>query len=257
MENIVITGASRGIGKAIAYKFAQVYPSASIIAIAHNPKNLSIFEKEFSEQFSNPIETIICDLSLRERRRELVEKLSSLDVSMLVNNAGLMLQGPIISQDLHSIQKLVSVNVDAIVDLSYWGMHNIKSGGAIINVASIASFFPAPNIAAYGASKSFVLTFTESLAFERPDLKISAFCPGLVLTEMNYPEGLTRREREEVKKQGFGEVYTPEEVVELFFQKRGKKSVYIPGAKNRIAANLMTKLPKRLQQAIIKMKYCE
>ena len=111
-----------------------------------------------------------------------------LQVDILVNNAGVSVVRPFAEATLEDHRRVLRVNAEALTALThlFLGPMRERGYGRILNVASIVSFFPTPNFAVYGATKAYVLSFTEALAAELngTGVNVSALCPGFVDTDM-------------------------------------------------------------------------
>ncbi len=112
---------------------------------------------------------------------EEVEK-RALSVDILINNAGFGKWVSFLSQEVAIYQNMIQLNIASLVTLTHLFLPKMleKKAGGVINLASIAAFFPCPYISVYGATKAFVLSFTEALAAEYSEsgLTIMALCPG-------------------------------------------------------------------------------
>lgn len=180
----IVTGASRGIGLAIAQRIVD--EGGRVVITARKPEAL----EEAVAALGGPevalgIPGKADDPDHRaETVARAVERFGSLD--LLVNNAGINpTYGPLMDLDLGAARKIVEVNVLAAIawtqeaNRAWLGEH----GGAIVNVASVGGLRPAPGIAMYGASKAMLISFTESLAEElAPRVRVNAVAPAVVKT---------------------------------------------------------------------------
>jgi NAD(P)-dependent dehydrogenase (short-subunit alcohol dehydrogenase family) len=199
----LVTGASRGIGHAIAAELLR--RGASVTITARKPDELAAAAEELvagpAGGDADRVLAVAGNAGSAQAREEAVgrtvERFGALGV--LVNNTGINPQyGPLIEADLDAVRKIFDVNVVAAlgyVQLAYkaWmGAH----GGAVVNVASVAGLRPAPGIALYGASKAMLIHLTEELAVELgPDIRINAVAPGVVKTRFATPLYEGREER--------------------------------------------------------------
>lgn len=194
----LVTGASRGIGAEIARVLAD-RGIATLVLTARAQADLDELARELkAARPSLRVETIVADLSQPDAAQvvwsETVKR--GLSVDLLVNNAGFGSVGYFDSSPLQKEADMVAVNVSALVQLSRLFMPALlaKKRGGIINVASTAAFQPVPFMATYGATKAFVLSFSEALwaeARERGpecDVRIVCLCPGS--TESHFADGL-------------------------------------------------------------------
>ncbi len=205
----LITGASAGIGAALARQFAE--HDFDLIITARREANLQALAEELSSLVE--VEVISCDLATTGGRASLFEKLQGKTIDVLVNNAGIAHSGNFASQSSAEIQNVLNLNIVALTELTQFVLPQmIKQGaGRILNVASVASFQPVPSLAVYGASKAFVLSLTEALSEELRGTGVTttALCPGLTKTDMldeiqgfDVPGGITSSP-EEVAREGY------------------------------------------------------
>jgi short-subunit dehydrogenase len=135
------------------------------------------------------VTTVARDLGLPDAGRTLRAELESRGIyaTGLVNNAGFGTHDAFIDEDPERLQSMIALNVSALVDLSRAYIEPLASAdtGVLINVASLLGFQPTPYMSVYGATKAFVLSFTESLWEENHDsgLRVLAVCPGAMQTE--------------------------------------------------------------------------
>ena len=129
------------------------------------------------------------DLTLSDRRHALADWLANekLDINFLINNAGLGDHGHFESSDWTRVQEMIDLNITALTHLTHLlvGRMLVRGRAAILNVSSVAGFFPLPNMAVYSATKAYVTSLSEALAIElRPrGITVTALCPGPVPTE--------------------------------------------------------------------------
>lgn len=233
----VVTGASSGIGEAIARVLAE--RGHGVTLVARSEDKLQALCDELSAEHGVRTEAIACDLTdphSRERLAGEVE-LRDLDVEILVNNAGFGTYAPFAQSPREREIEQVRVNTEAVVDLtSRWlpGMLR-RERGAVIITASTAGFQPLPGNATYAASKAFALSFAEALHREAgPNgVTVTALCPGPVRTGFQeasgaheFADGLPKPMWQSVEKVAEAAVRGAE---------RGKR-VVVPGAANRVAA---------------------
>lgn len=184
----LITGASAGLGAEFA---RQLAPHArELILVARRVDRLESLRDEL--QSLHPHLTVLiygADLGREEDRHALARWLGeqNLKVDFLVNNAGLGDHGPFASSDWERVRAMLDVNIGALTHLTHLLLPSMTAGGraAVLNVSSVASFFPLPNMAVYSATKAYVTSLSESLAIElRPlGITVTALCPGPVKTE--------------------------------------------------------------------------
>ena len=191
----LVTGASSGIGDALARVFAE--KGFDLVISARREDRLTALADELSVD----VMTVACDLSTPEGIEKLIAATAETKIDVLVNNAGIAYSGDFSGQRIDDIQNMTNLNIFAPTALCHHFIGRmIKQGaGRILNVASVASFQPVPSMSAYAATKAYVLSLTESLSEEcrGSGVYITALCPGLTKTDMvedvqgsNVPEFL-------------------------------------------------------------------
>jgi NADP-dependent 3-hydroxy acid dehydrogenase YdfG len=180
----VVTGASTGIGAAIARHLSAA--GAKVVLTARRAEQLAAVAKELSTE-SATLPADIADPATPERLLKLAqERFGRVDI--VVNNAGLLVMGPIDTLDLDAVTRMIRVNYEALVRTSYIFARVFKAqkSGAIINVSSIGAFGAAPVMAAYGGTKHAVEGFTAGLRMELAGsgVKVGTIAPGSTETDM-------------------------------------------------------------------------
>lgn len=188
---VLITGASSGIGLAFCNEYAK--QGYHIILVSRAKDKLIDISKNLENEYKIKTSVFAKDLTECNAVMELFKEIEHQDLSVdiLINNAGVHNSGQFSIIPFDQIQKAISLNMIALTELSYLFLNKMvkKRKGIIINIASIASFFPTPYEAVYGATKAYVLSLTESLNYEyrKTGIKIIAVCPGV--TKTNLYEG--------------------------------------------------------------------
>ena len=183
----VVTGASSGIGAAIAAELAG--RGFSLVLVARREERLRSLATELSSEHDVEAEVIACDLGREAERDRLQSELGGRgrSVEVLVNNAGFGHQADFARSPRERMVEMVRLNVEAVVDLTsrFIGPMSERGRGSVINVASLGAFQPLPGSAVYGASKAFVLSFSEAIRTELrgSGVTVTAVCPGPVRTE--------------------------------------------------------------------------
>ncbi|QBD77654.1 SDR family oxidoreductase [Ktedonosporobacter rubrisoli] len=237
----LITGASSGIGEAFAHALAS--RGMHLILVARTEARLHELAQELTHAYGVRAEVIPADLSQEYATSTIVHEVQSrgLVVDMLVNNAGFGSYGHFTDVDLQRHHTQVMVNVTSVVDLTRAFLPGMaaRGDGAIINIASISAFASIPYMAVYPASKSFVLSFSETLAAEYRDegVRVMALCPGEVKTNFTNVSG---------NPSAPGPSMTTDEVVAFALKnlERGRSFV-IPGAFNNMMSIVWRLLPRR------------
>ena len=185
---VLITGASAGIGREFARQLAQ--RASALVLVARREQRLTQLRAELSAlRPTLRVEIHVTDLSKRSAVEELVGWMSrqNLAVDLLINNAGLGDMGGFATSDPDRVDRMMQVNVAALTQLTRGLLPGMieRAHGAILNVSSSAGFLPIPNFAVYAASKAYVTSFSEALRGELhgTGVQVSALCPGPVRTE--------------------------------------------------------------------------
>ncbi len=200
----LITGASAGIGSALARVFAA--NGHEVVLVARREQLLTQLADEIAATGAPKPTVLRADVSRIDAGRRLGEALAAggLEPEIVVNNAGFGLVGEAVALDRGEQLAMIDLNVRTLTDLSLaFADALVRRQGGILNVASIAAFLPGPGMAVYYASKAYVLSFTEALHHELAPkgVRVTALCPGPVPTEfqaragvkaMKFPRRLTR-----------------------------------------------------------------
>lgn len=195
MENyVLITGASSGLGADFARQYAA--QGKNLILAARRMDRMELLKEEIQSKYEVVIELIQADLADPLQRRQVIDNwLGKVDI--LVNNAGFGIGGAFDSVDYAKIQNLIDVNICALSEFCHAFGNDMKARrhGTIINVASMAAFTAGPYMAAYYASKAYVLSLSEALHEECLPfgVKVVAVCPGPTLTEFFKASGSTAK----------------------------------------------------------------
>ncbi len=180
-KNVLITGASSGIGLAMAKDFAN--RGANLILTARSEDKLMQLAKDLSGKGIRT-HVFIEDISLPNSAQKLFNQVNAaeLEVDVLVNNAGYGRWGNFDECPMEDYENMVHLNVTSLTELSYLFVDQMvkRGSGGIINVASTAAFFPIPYSAVYAATKAYVLSLSEALNFEysKKGVHVMAVCPG-------------------------------------------------------------------------------
>ncbi len=243
----LVTGASSGIGEAIAKELAS--RGHGVTLVARSADKLEVLADQLRGQGVRA-EVVAADLSDRSARRELrgrVEDLG-LEVDVLVNNAGLSTMGPVANADPAKEANMIEVDVAAVADLCGQFVPGMveRRRGAILNVASTAAFQPIPGQAGYAACKAFVLSYTRALAAElkASGVTVTALCPGPVETGFGEAAGIDHDDATKALPEFMWESATDvaKSGVDGLAAGRG---VVIPGRANWVSAVAAHLTPKR------------
>jgi short-subunit dehydrogenase len=194
----LVTGASAGIGEAIARELAS--RGHGVALVARREERLQTLAGELRERRGVRAEAIAADLADPAARRRLADQIAGLglEVEILVNNAGFGYSGNLVDSDPERLVAMLRVNCEALLDLQTRYLPGMveRGEGAVINIASTSAFQPIPGTATYAATKAFVLSLSEAV---REELKgtgvtLTAVCPGPVKTEFTRMAGIEHTE---------------------------------------------------------------
>jgi uncharacterized protein len=238
----LITGASAGIGAALARVFAR--HGHRLVLTARREAQLVALADEIETSGQPRPHVIVGDVSTAEGRTQLADGLSAagLEPAFVVNNAGFGLLGPATRLSAERQLDMIDLNTRALTDLSLRWIESItRHKGGILNVASVAGFMPGHGMAVYHATKAYVVSFTEALHSElkADGVRACALCPGPVATEFlaqaGVPDGywptVMARSAERVAREGYEGLM-------------GGHRVVVPGGHNRIVTLLPRLLPR-------------
>lgn len=250
MKVSLISGASGGIGEAIAHKLAG--RKHNLLLVSRNADKLGTQCKQMAEKYGINVQFIASDLAKPETAEQVYTetKQRGLEVEMLINNAGIGSGGEFSELALKSELEMLQLNISSLVALTHLFLQEMKArnSGTIINVASMASFIPIPYMTTYSASKVFVRHFTQALTQEcKPyNVHVMLLCPGLTKTNFNNAAGIDGEvgQRLNAEYNSSTPLQTPEQVAEELLTALVKKKDYIvSGRMNRMASFLSALLP--------------
>ena len=243
IETALITGASGGIGEAFARRLAEL--GKNLILVARSEEKLKGLAEELASEYGVNTHVIVADLACADSASAIhaeTERLG-LVVDLLVNNAGFAKAGEFSQLSFEVQADMVRLNVNTLMELTWLylpSMRQRKRGG-VINLGSTASFQPVPYMAVYGATKAFVLSFSEAVAEEvaADGVTVMALCPGATATGFWETAGLWEGQRDSM--------VTPAKLVaealDAFEQRR---HFFIHGGLNKLAAIIARLTPPRL-----------
>ncbi len=246
-KTALVTGASSGIGEAIARKLASV--GVNLVLVARSQDKLTGLGDELTGRYGIDCSVFSLDLSKSGCASALLGQVESsgITVDILVNNAGFGTYGPFETISPGAEQEEIAVNIAAVVDLAHAFLPGMleRGSGIILNLASTSSFQPCPYMAVYGATKAFVLNFSEALwaEYRVRGIHVAALCPGPVETGFIGKLG-----DESVRKTSvFSSTIAPEQVATKALKAiQGKSPTYIIGLKNWLMAHSLRFVPRSL-----------
>jgi uncharacterized protein len=241
----LITGASSGIGKAFAQELAQRRMNVVLVARSHD--KLHQLSQELTQAYGIRAEVIAADLTETGAALQVYETVRArhLKINLLINNAGFLNYGAFEQIGLDRDHQQIMLNVLALVDLTHAFIPDLLANEAsgIINLSSSGAFQPMPYMAVYGATKAFVLSFSEALwaEYQQLGLRVLALCPGPTKTAAL------------VDIFDNGKATSPDRVVSDALKALDRQRSYkIPGIGNYLLANTIPRwLPRRIVARIM------
>jgi uncharacterized protein len=240
----VITGASAGIGAALARVFAG--HGHELVLVARRVERLQTLAEEMVAQGRPRPLVLGLDLAQLDASVRVGAAMAAagLEPQYVVNNAGFGLWGPAVTLARDEQLAMVDLNVRALVDLSLAFVDSVaRHEGGILNVASVAGFLPGPYMTVYYASKAFVLSFSDSLRAELAPagVRVTVLCPGPVPTEFQARAGGVPHQGK-----GFLDRSADEVALAGYRGLLAGKAYVVPGWTNKIVTFLPRLLPRLL-----------
>ncbi len=190
----LITGASSGIGLELAKLCAQ--DGFNLLLISRNGKNLTNLAKELENLYAVEVICQLLDLTKSDAAYQIFNLVDNrkLNIDILINNAGFGYSKLFLESNIKEQEQMMQLNIMTLTLITRLiGAEMLKKRqGKIVNVASVAAYFPGPFMAVYYASKAFVLSFSEALAEELKGtgVSVTALCPGSTITNFQKRAGL-------------------------------------------------------------------
>ncbi|MGU3436214.1 SDR family NAD(P)-dependent oxidoreductase [Actinomycetes bacterium M1A6_2h] len=241
---VLITGASAGLGVEFARRFAG--RGANLVLVARRRDRLDALADELRQAHSVTVTVVAKDLGEAGAGSALHRELSEqgVRVDSLINNAGFGTYGNFAGEELGRVLSEIQLNISTLVELSHVFLPDLLRGrGMLVNIASTAAFQPTPGMAVYGATKAFVLNFTEALWAEAQGsgLTVLTLCPGPTETEFFDVVGSDEA--------SVGRMQTAAQVIDTAFSaldKRLPPPTVVSGFSNWVSANSTRMATRRL-----------
>jgi short-subunit dehydrogenase len=239
----LITGGTNGIGYELAKLFAQ--DGYNLVIVARDRERLEQVADKFSRDYRTTVIPIAKDLFQREAASEIYAELQmkEIRIDVLVNDAGQGQHGYFADSDLQRIIDMIQLNIISLVTLTKLFLTDMlqRNEGKILNLASIASLNPSPLLAVYAATKAFVLSFSEALADELKETKVTmtALLPGATDTDF-----FSKADGENTKEYQESSLSNPSDVAKDGYEALMKGEVkVVSGMKNKLQAAMSNVIP--------------
>lgn len=248
MKTALITGASSGIGTAFAQELAS--RNYNLVLVARSQAKLETLAKQLQESHAINTEIIVQDLTANNAAQTVFDTVNhqGIHIDLLINNAGFGDYGVFADSSLEKQLEMIQLNITALVALTHLFLSPMREqgNGGIINISSIAGFQPIPYMSVYGATKAFVLNFSEALWAENQEAGITVTCVSPGPTETAFFE------RAGFSSNSSGSSATPEEVAKEGLKAFEEKqtNVVTGGLGNHVITNIPRFLPR---EALVKL----
>jgi len=251
MKTALITGASSGIGLEFARIFAK--NKSDLVLVARSAEKLNELAEELSKAHNIKVKVLAKDLADKNASAEIKAELNKekIEIEYLINNAGFGGYGLFNETDLKKENDMIQVNVTSLVELSKFFVKEMvkRNSGRILNIASTAAFQPGPLMSIYYATKAFVLSLSEAMAYELRDtnVTVTCLCPGP--TKSNFQNAANINESGLVKGRKIPSSYD----VALFGYNAMMKGEYIAieGFMNKLMAFGVRFMPRKMVLATV------
>jgi short-subunit dehydrogenase len=245
----LVTGATSGIGAAFARRLAA--GGHDLVLVARDTVRLDETAGRLREGVGVQVEVLPADLATEAGQEAVAARLADAcrPVDLLVNSAGLSLNTPFLRSTAEAEERLLSLNVNAVMRLTLAALPGMveRRRGSIVNVSSVAGFGAAMPGSTYPATKAWVTNFTESVALSvaRFGVRLMALCPGYVRTEFHQRAGINMS-----KTPDWLWLDVDELVTDALRDLRRGKVVSVPDWKYKVAVFGLRHLPRRLLQRV-------
>jgi uncharacterized protein len=250
MPTALVTGASGGIGEALAREFAA--NKHDLVLVARSESKLRTLADELAAKHGITADVIAADLGASDAVATLVAALGDRRIDVLVNNAGVGTYGPFHETDAVKLEQMLQINMVALTSLTRALLPSMveRKSGKVLNVASTAAFMPGPLMAVYYATKAYVLSLGEALQEELKGtgVTVTTLCPGPIATGFQAEADMGSSKLVKGKQLMSAETCAKVAVSKTL---RGA-TVVIPGFVNRLQATSPRFLPRRLVPGMVR-----
>lgn len=246
-QKVLITGATSGLGKALAFFFAE--KKIPLILTGKNGEMLQALKAALESKVS--LDIISLDLTQSQERKSLLKIITEKKPNLIINNAGIGFYGNSIDLPIEESIKMIEVNIIALVEISLHSAQIMKTNhvqGMIVNISSATSFFSFPLFNVYAASKSFVNAFSLALDTEMRffGIRVLCACPGQIVTQFRK-----KASRGKLQKHDRRTMSIETAVQHLWKQIQRQKRLYIFDWRYRIGVWIFRFLPNQIREKIL------
>lgn len=248
----LVTGASAGLGREFATQLAR--RGFDLVLVARDEGRLSALGAELHDSTGTNVEVLAADLTVDADVSRVVERIDRQPVDVLVNNAGFGTRGSMVTTDRAGQEAMIRVHVLAANRLAQAAVQGMapRGTGAVINVASVASFLVSPGNVNYNATKAWQRVFAEALAVESRDkgIYVQALCPGYTHTEFHQRGGMNKKRIPDWWWMNADHVVAES----LDAMERGRPVVVVPGLGYKLAVLGLRFMPRWLWTALLSFR---
>jgi short-subunit dehydrogenase len=247
MEYALITGASKGIGRAIAEELAK--RGVNVLLVARSEELLQQVAGELSARYKAKVDWLAMDLSTANAPQNVLDwcRAKGYDINILVNNAGYGLSGPFEKYTLEEHWNMMQLNMSTLVGLTRLFLPYLRQRpkAYILNIASSAAYQAVPKLSLYAATKAFVLAFSRGLHQELQGSPVSVTCVSPGATDTDFPNRAQLGEKGLKAAEKFN--MSPSVVASIAVKGMlSGRSEVIVGLVNKLGAAMAWLLPKSL-----------
>ena len=239
-KRVLITGASEGLGRCFAQRFAR--EGYAVTAVARNESRLQSLLSELAGAAEH--DYMVADLSTEQGQQLCMDRFAEQHYDVLINNAGFSFFGGFQGLEIKKEVDVMRVNIETTLKLTHAYLQTAQRGDAVINLSSLTYYLPTPIQASYVASKNWVAAFSESLWYQcrKQGIYVQCLCPGIAKTEFINRAG-------EVNYRSLLDFISvsPESVIDASYkalQKR-KGPIVLPSIADKFVALMMKLLPRK------------
>ena len=231
----LVTGASSGIGKEIAYRLAEA--GLNLVIVGRNKRALNTVSEGSKAQHGVSTQTILADLSKREEVEKVIYMTESLDIGLFVASAGFGTSGEFVNANIEEELNMMEVNCTALLILTHHfaGLFKERKKGGIIFLSSMVGFQGVPYAAHYAATKAYVQSLGEALYLEMKNagIDVLAAAPGPVKTGFEGRANMS-----------LGNALKPENIGVPILKALGRKSTVLPGFLTKFLVGALRTVPR-------------
>lgn len=252
----VITGASSGLGAEFARQLAPQAESLVLVA-----RRADALEAVKNELLAFPVQVFCCvaDLASDSGRHAVIAFLDAhgLKPNLLINNAGMGDYGGFASSSAEKTRTQIELNITALTMITHDLLPRLERPGGVLNVSSLASTLPMPDLAVYAASKAYVTSFSEALAVELApqNITVTCVCPGP--TPTNFSKTAKREDGTDTNREGQGLLRIPPErvVAEALAALQQGRACVFPGQGVSVAGRLFRLMPRGVMRWLLRRRF--